>query len=116
MLVQRALHLEAISVEVQAPKPAASRTSSTVLRRSRYRSRLEIAQEVGECLLLGVVVFPVAEIRDEVLADLARGIFACVRVKTLPFSDLCKWHQAHGEKHLALFVQLLLSGMCDLGL
>jgi hypothetical protein len=54
---------------------------------SALRRRLQVADQALEGFLIGVVVFPVAEVGDEILANLAGGIFAGVGVKALPVAQ-----------------------------
>ncbi len=73
----------------------------------------QVADEALEGFLVGVVVFPVAEVGDEVFADLAGGIFAGVGVEALPVAQGFKGRQADGEKHPSLVAQLALAGLGD---
>jgi hypothetical protein len=47
--------------------------------------------------------FPVAEIRNEVLADFSGRIDAHVGIEALPVADRFKVNQAYGKEHAALF-------------
>lgn len=58
--------------------------SSVALSASDYALALQVTEKPVEGSLVGVVVFPTAEIRDEVFADFAGRVFARVGVKTLP--------------------------------
>ena len=66
-------------------------------------------------LLVSIVVLPVAEVGDEVLADVARRVFAGIRVEAFPRLYGLKWDQAHREKYLPLFLHLTVPGLRNLG-
>jgi hypothetical protein len=64
-----------------------------------------------ESPLIEVVVFPVAEVGDEVLANLAGGIFAGVGVEALPVAQGFEGREADGEQDSALVAQFALASL-----
>ncbi len=48
---------------------------------------LKILQEPSKGTLKGVVIFPLAEIWNEILADFHRQVFSCVGVEALPIAE-----------------------------
>jgi hypothetical protein len=51
------------------------------------------------------MVLPIAEIRDEILANFTRRVLAGVGVKALPIPQRLERSKANGEKHSAVFAQ-----------
>ena len=78
--------------------------------------RFQVAEQLGEARLEGVMVLPIREVRDEVLADLDAEILAAVRVKALPIPDRLEVHQADREQLPLALLDLDLPGLADLGL
>src|ERR1700685_1613871 len=73
----------------------------------------QVGEQAVEGFLVGVVVFPVAEVGDEVFADFAGGIFAGVGLEALPVAQGFKGRQADGEQDAALVAQFALAGLGD---
>ena len=67
----------------------------------KLRLRPQIAEQVGEGGLEGVVVFPVREVGDVVFAEFDSQIFAGVGVEAAPVADAVEAHQPDGEQFLA---------------
>ena len=78
------------------------------------RFRLQIAQQPIERRLIGVVILPPAEVRDEVLADLTRGVLAGVRVERLPVADRIEVDEPDREQHLPFLAHFTLACLGDL--
>src|SRR5271157_5383728 len=65
--------------------------------------------------LIRVVVLPVAEVGDEVLAYLARRVKAQVGVEQLPILHLLKRRQRDGKQELLVFPLLARTGVGNFG-
>ncbi len=61
----------------------------------------QIAEQVGEGGLEGVVVFPVREVGDVVFAEFDGQVFAGVGVEAASVADAVDAHQPDGEQLLA---------------
>jgi len=59
------------------------------------------------------VILPVAEVGDEILANLACGIFAGVGVEALPVAQGFEGREPDGEQHSPLVAHLALAGLGD---
>ena len=62
------------------------------------------------------MVLPVAEVGDEILANLAGGIFAGVGVEALPVAQGCEGREPDGEQNTPLVAHLAFAGLGDFGL
>ncbi len=69
----------------------------------------QIAEQVGEGRLEGVVVFPVREVGDVVFAEFDGQVFAGVGVEAAPVADAVDAHQPDGEQFLALLAEFGLA-------
>src|ERR1051326_8877858 len=89
-----------------------------MLRLSYWRALLcpEVPQQPLECYLVGGVILPAAEIRDEVLTDLAGRVLAGIGVEVLPVADLREGYEADREQYAPTFGQFLLACMSNLRL
>ena len=65
-----------------------------------------MADQALERFLIRVVVLPVAEVGDEILANLAGGVFAGIGVEELPVAQGLKGREADGEQHTPLVAHL----------
>src|SRR5271165_738733 len=79
------------------------------------RFSFQIAYQPLKRRLVRVMVLPVAEVGDEVLAYLARRIFPRITVEALPIAQRLKPHQPDGKQHPLLFFRLPLARLGDLG-
>ncbi len=61
----------------------------------------QVAEQVGEGGLEGVVVFPVREVGDVVFAEFDGQVFAGAGVEAAPVADAVDAHQPDGEQFLA---------------
>ena len=66
--------------------------------RNALCSGAEIAEQPLKCRMIRSGVFPIAEIGNEILADLTRRIHSCFPIKQAPFSEAIERYQANGEK------------------
>src|ERR1700674_4114021 len=74
--------------------------------------RFQVADQPLKGFLIRVVVLPVAEVGDEILANLAGGIFSGVGVEASPAQGF-KGRQPDGEQHAPLIAHLALAGLGD---
>src|ERR1035438_8570190 len=72
---------------------------------------LGVIEEAVEGQFVGVVVFPIAEIRYEILANLAGRVLAGVGVKTLPVAKRFECAKADREEDAAAFLDFPLAGL-----
>jgi len=87
----------------------------SALRRLRF-FRLQIAEQALKTFRVGVVFLPVAEIGNEIFANLARQVLPFVGVEKLPVPNRLKRNQSDGKQH-ALFLRTLpLPGFADFSL
>jgi len=77
--------------------------------------RLEILEQPGEARLENVVVLPVREIGDEVLADLDPQVLPAIRVEALPIPDRIEVNKADREELALALLDLGLSRLANLG-
>lgn len=100
--------------------PSASVVLSTDIlgkfRRARRFWRLQISDQPLECFLIRVVVLPIAEVGDEILANLAGGILSSVGVEAFPVAQSFKRREPNGEQDSPLVAHLARPGLGDLGL
>src|ERR1700688_2889017 len=88
-----AAQIRVAAFEKLRPSPAGRVGNSFIL-------DLEILNEPLKRLIVGVLSLPLAEIRDEVFANLTSGVLPGVGVEALPSTNSRERHQADGEKHL----------------
>src|SRR5271155_675059 len=69
----------------------------------------QVADQPLKRFLIRVVVLPVAEVGDEILANLAGGVFAGVGVEALPVAQGFKGREPDGEQDSALIEHLALA-------
>src|ERR1022692_1552507 len=75
----------------------------------------QIPEHPVERVLVRVVILPIAEIRDEVFADLSRAVDSPVRIEEPPVLDAVERHDGDWEQHLAFLLFLSDADVRDLG-
>src|SRR3989304_4421100 len=60
------------------------------------------------------MIFPIGEIRDEILPDLTSHIFAHIGVECLPMADYIKSSQPDGEQLTLIVADFVLTCMVNL--
>src|ERR1700745_3635871 len=81
---------------------------------SSSRLRFQIRHELGKRLLIRIVVLPIAEVGNEILAYLACRIFPPVGVEELPLLNFVERRNGERKQHLLLLLRLPLSRISDL--
>src|SRR5271169_95145 len=76
---------------------------------------LQILDEPLEGDAIRVVVLPVAEVGDEVLAYLARRVLAGIAVEALPIAQRLKPHQPDRKQHPLAVFHPAFAGLGNLG-
>jgi hypothetical protein len=66
--------------------------------------------------LIRVVLLPVAEVGNKILAHLARRIFPGIAVEALPIAQPLKFRQPDRKQHPLPLLHLAFAGLGDLGL
>ena len=76
---------------------------------SSSRLRFQIRHELGKRLLIRIVVLPVAEVGNEIFANLAGGIFSRVGIEALPIAQSFEGREPDGEQNAPLVADLALA-------
>jgi len=79
------------------------------------RSPPEVSEQACEARLEGVVILPVREVGDEVLANLDPQILPAVRVEALPIPDRLEVNQADRAELASLLPALCFPRVTNLG-
>src|ERR1035441_9101108 len=91
-------------------------TSSLSTNHYPLSTAFQIPHQPHQPRLVRIVLFPVAEVRNEILPHLARRIFPRIAVEALPIAQHLKRRQPDREQHPLTFLHLAPARLGQLGL
>jgi hypothetical protein len=99
-------------MKIQLRRLSGGRPSPPPLLRLGVR-RFQIADQALKGFLIRAVILPVAEVRNEILANLASRILTGVTVEALPIAQGFERRKQDGEQNAPLVTHLALPGLGD---